>query len=425
MRTKDWSRTGKSNLLQTAGILVWLVAFFGIAAAAQTQFKSLVSFTGVNGWLPGIGALVQGADGTFYGTTVFGGFIHGCQGLGCGTVFKITPSGALTSLYSFCRQSPCVDGEYPSSGLTIGADGNLYGTTVEGGDYGGGEVYKITPSGVLTTLHSFGLVPDGEGPESNLIVGTDGNFYGTTYAGGASNYGAVFKMTPAGETTILYNFTGGADGALPYANPIQASDGNLYGTTIQGGTSTYCGRGCGTIYKLTLAGTLTVLYNFCTDFECSDGVLPGAALLQASDGNFYGTTEAGGDMGAGAFFRVTSDGTYTSLFSFCLQFTCDAGEQPLGALVQGSNGNFYGTTSIGGPYYYYGTVFEITPRGVLTTLHNFYGMDGTGPWAGLVRGQDGFYYGTTAAGGVAGTWNGNLGTIFRIDVSHSCATCRP
>ena len=421
MHTKDSSRTAKFNLLQTAGILMLLSASFGITATAQAQFRSLVSFTGANGSLPGIGALVQGADGIFYGTTFFGG------PAGVGTVYKLTPSGVLTSLYSFCRHSSCVDGEYPSSGLTFGNDGNLYGTTVQGGNHGGGEVYKITPSGVLTVMHSFGLAPDGEGPESNLIVGTDGNFYGTTFAGGANNFGAVFKMTPAGETTVIYSFTGGADGALPYANPIQASDGNLYGTTIQGGTSTYCQdhRGCGTIYKLTPAGTLTVLYNFCIEFECNDGVLPGAALLQASDGNFYGTTEAGGDMGAGAFFRVTSDGTYTSLFSFCLQFTCDAGEQPLGALVQASDGNFYGTTSIGGPYYYYGTVFEITPQGVLTTLHNFHGQDGTAPWAGLVRGQDGFYYGTTAAGGIAGTWNGNLGTIFRIDVSHSCATCQP
>jgi uncharacterized repeat protein (TIGR03803 family) len=413
-RTRDLSHGGKSSLLQTAGILVWLVASFGITAAAQSQFKSLVSFTGVNGSLPGIGALVQGADGTFYGTTYFGG------PAGVGTVFKVTPSGALTSLYSFCRQSPCADGEYPMSGLAIGNDGDLYGTTVEGGDHGDGTVYKITPSGVLTTLHSFQPPPDGSGPAAGLLLGTDGSFYGTTQAGGTNNRGAVFKMTPSGETIVIYSFTGGADGDLPYAGIIQTSDGNFYGTTFEGGV-----YASGTIYRLTPAGTLTVLYNFCVEIGCADGEGAVAALLQASDGNFYGTTEGGGNAGAGTFFRLTSDGTYTSLFSFCGQFLCDAGTQPLGALVEASDGNFYGTTSIGGPYYYYGTVFEITPAGVLTTLHNFHGRDGTAPWAGLVRGQDGFYYGTTAEGGVAGTWNGNRGTIFRIDVSHSCATCQP
>jgi len=419
MHTKDWSQTRKSNLLQTAVILIWLVASFGITAAAQAQFKSLVSFTGVNGSLPGSG-LVQGSDGAFYGTTGQGG------SAGVGTVYKVTPSGALTSLYSFCPQSPCADGRYPSSGLTFGNDGNLYGTTVQGGNYGDGEVYQITPSGVLTVMHSFGPIPDGEGPESNLILATDGNFYGTTAGGGANSFGAVFQMTPAGETTVIYSFTGGADGSVPYAGVIQASDGNLYGTTIQGGGSTYCQdpRGCGTIYKLTPTGTLTVLYTFCLEPGCADGQLAIAALLQASDGNFYGTTEAGG-LGAGNVFRLASDGTYTSLFNFCLPFTCDAGEEPLGALVEASDGNFYGTTSSGGAYTYYGTVFEITPQGVLTTLHNFHGQDGAAPWAGLVRGQDGLYYGTTAAGGVAGTWNGNLGTVFRIGVGQSCATCRP
>ena len=179
-----------------------------------------------------------------------------------------------------------------------GGDGNLYGTTYFGGAHGFGTVFKVTPGGTETVLYSFAGGNDGEHPYAGVIQGSDGNFYGTTYQGGASGYGTVFKLTPSGIETVLYTFAGGSsDGAYPEAGVIQGSDGNFYGSTLQGGAS-----GLGLVFKLTPSGTETILHAFA---GASDGANPTANLVLGSDGNLYGSTSAGGSSGDGTFFKVS------------------------------------------------------------------------------------------------------------------------
>lgn len=259
------------------------------------------------------GGLVLGSDGNFYGTTSTGYIAYGPSG---GTVFKMTPAGVLTTLYTFCSVSEsgasCADGNGPYAGLVQGRDGNFYGTTVTGGSSGsGGTVFKVTPGGQLTTLYSFCQhlanyqCTDGSSPEAPLVQGSDGNFYGTTSDGGPSNsygytYGTVFKITPEGALTVLHGFEG-PDGAAPLASLIQGSDGNLYGTTSYGGSNNPgggAGYPYGTVFQITPGGTLTTLYSFCSSLDdgiCMDGNYAAGALLQATNGIFYGTTGAGGD----------------------------------------------------------------------------------------------------------------------------------
>jgi uncharacterized repeat protein (TIGR03803 family) len=308
--------------------------------------------------------LVQATNGDFYGTTALGG-ANQCQlngyTNGCGTIFKITPSGTLTTLYSFCAQSACPDGQSPA-GLIQSVNGDFYGTTLYGGTNTGnagvtaGTVFKITPSGTLTTLYSFCAqsgCTDGEGPYG-LVQGTDGNFYGTTTYGGTSGGpygfggGTVFKITPSGTLTTLYTFcaqSGCTDGGNPIARLVQATHGDLYGTTAGGGAN----GNYGTIFKITPSGTLTTLYSFCAQSACPDGQSP-AGLIQATNGDFYGTTFGGGVNDAGTIFEMTPNGALTTLHSFCAQAfpLCPDGDQPDAGLVQATNGDFYGTTADGG-----------------------------------------------------------------------------
>jgi len=265
--------------------------------------------------------LVQASDGNFYGTTLEGGSNNGCSlGSGsCGTVFKITPGGTLTTLHSFCSQPNCTDGGNPYAGLVQASDGNFYGTTFERGANGDGTVFKITPGGTLTTLYSFCSQPncaDGSIPYAELVQATDGNFYGTTTqgAGAYGNGGTVFKISPQSPYTLtsLYSFCSQpncTDGDDPIAGLVQASDGNFYGTTQQGG-GTNCSNNpnhCGTVFKMTPAGGLTTLYRF----DGSDGKWPIAGLVQATDGNFYGTTYTGGAYNFGTVFELQVPVTYT------------------------------------------------------------------------------------------------------------------
>jgi uncharacterized repeat protein (TIGR03803 family) len=253
----------KLNGWKMAGVSLLVCAATAIAAPAQA-FNTLADFDFTNGAFPYYMSLVQGADGNFYGTTVEGGTI------GAGTVFKITPTGTLTTLYSFCSQTNCSDGYDPFGGLVQATDGNFYGTTYTGGANGGGTIFKITPAGKLTTLHSFcsQTCADGDNPIAALIQATDGNFYGTTEFGGANADGTVFKITPAGKLTTLYSFcspTDCTDGANPYAGVTQATDGNFYGTAPYGGA-----YGAGTVFKITAGGKLTTLHSFDSD----DGASP-------------------------------------------------------------------------------------------------------------------------------------------------------
>jgi uncharacterized repeat protein (TIGR02543 family) len=337
----------------------------------------------------------------------------------CAATAIASPAQSFTTLYNFCSQYNCADGANPSDSLVQGTDGSFYGTTFYGGPYcylGCGTVFRITPGGTLTTLHTFGG-GDGQGPTGPLVQGNDGNFYGTTSSGGASDdctffrlkgCGTVFKISPVYpyKLTTLYSFCSQpncTDGATPFGL-VQGRDGNFYGTTASGEYNE------GTVFKITPDGTLTTLTTLC----CTFGDEPNGPLIQATDGNFYGTTRTGGStygdkcgngLGCGTVFKITPGGALTTLYSFCTQWNCPDGTLPVAGLVQATDGNFYGTTS---GLFGTATVFKITPGGVLTTLHTFNGTDGSGPNTALVQATDGNLYGT-AGGGANGE-----GTIFKI-----------
>jgi uncharacterized repeat protein (TIGR03803 family) len=362
--------------------------------------------------------LVQGSDGNFYGTSEYGGTSTNCTG--CGTVFRIGPGGSYTNLYTF-DGSPN-DGLTPQAGLVQGSDGNFYGTTSQGGMGGVGTVFRISPSGTETILYSFsnGFF-DGAYPDAGLVQGSDGNFYGTTgYGATCANCGGggtVFRISPNGSFMNLYSFGSSPNGQSPEAPLVLGSDGNFYGTTYDGGTD-----GDGTVFRISPSGSYTSLYSFAG--PPNDGLTTQAGLVQGSDGNFYGTTEYGGTFcpwigpcdswpcysGCGTVFRIGTNGNETVLYSFG-SFVLD-GTRPQGGLVQGSDGNFYGTTYSGGTAGR-GTVFRISPTGIYTTLYSFgsYVLDGWNPQAGLVQGSDGNFYGTTAGGGTYA-----YGTVFKLDV---------
>jgi uncharacterized repeat protein (TIGR03803 family) len=395
-----------SSLRTGCMIFVFCVATT-LLSPAGTTFTSLVSFDVTNGGYPQEIALVQGFDGDLYGTASVGGANGG------GVVFKITAKGTLTTVYNFCSLTGCADGSFPYAGLVQAINGDLYGTTHEGG-HGYGTIFKISPAGALTTLHSFD-VTDGANPDGSLVQATNGDFYGVTVKGGANNDGTIFEITPEGTLTTLYQFcseTGCADGELPSAGLVQGTNGNFYGTTIQGGNLT-CDSpydfGCGTAFSITPGGKLTTLYTFCSLSNCADGDGP-AGLVQAVNGIFYGTTFTGGTDGYGTVFKLSAAGRLTTLYNFCSQTECTDGGFPVAGMVQATDGNFYGTTSSGGTGDD-GTVFEITAEGELSTLHRFDGTDGSNVYAVLLQATNGAFYGTTFTGGTD-----DYGTVFGLYV---------
>jgi uncharacterized repeat protein (TIGR03803 family) len=371
MLMASYARSGRPACFKFFFALFCVTAL-AITAVAQ-NYSPLVSFTGANGANPAYESLTLGTDGKLYGTTSAGG-AHGF-----GTVFQMTTNGTLTSLYSFTNGS---DGEIPYSGLVQGADGNFYGTTLAGGANSFGTIFKITPSGTLTTVYAFDGT-HGATPQSAMILGTDGNFYGTTGRGGVSSVGTVFKLTPGGTLTTLHSF-GGSDGTVPLAGLVQASDGNFYGTAATGGDSN-----AGTVFMITPGGSFTRLHSFAG----TDGAQPYGPLVQASDGNLYGTTSARGANSFGTVFKITTGGTFTSLHDL----TLSDGAAPFGGLIQAADGNLYGTTSEGGTGGDSGgTVFKITPGGTLTPIYSF--RDAGSAFGGLIQ-INGVFYGTTFRGG--------------------------
>jgi uncharacterized repeat protein (TIGR03803 family) len=391
------------------------------AAPAQT-FISLLDFDGTNGGVPQYGSLIQGTDGNLYGVASLGGNLQLCNHYGCGTVFKIAVDGKLTTLHKF----DFTDGWLAYGKLVQATDGNFYGTASGGGfskcgGQGCGTVFKMTPEGTLTTLHKFcskANCADGWVATAGLIQATDGNFYGTTVRGGAYDYGTVYKITSSGKLTTLHSFcaqTYCPDGSEPSAALIQATDGNFYGTTQFGGGSVHYG----TVFKITATGKLTTLHRFCNQNSCPDGFYPYAGLVQAKNGDFYGTDIGGGALDGGTLFRITSAGKLTTLYSFCAKVTCSDNEQPYGTLIQATDGNLYGTTYYGGKGQQdYGTVFKTTLEGKLTALHKFETVDGGQyPNAGLVQDKEGSFYGTTSAGGTfTDCYGGSCGTLFRLTI---------
>lgn len=376
-------------------LIIALLLLTSRPVLAQT-LKTLFSFSGAQGSGSTQGPLVQGLDGNFYGAIQTGGANR------AGAIFKITPSGALTQLYSFSGP----DGKYPSSGVTLGPDGNFYGTTWVGGSgysnnsNGAGTVFKITPAGTFTLVHAFTGVDGGQ--PGGLTMGLDGNFYGTTRGGQAyaangsvvTYASTVFKISSTGTFTSLYSFSSGSS-PVSFARLTQGPDGNFYGESNNA------------IFKVTPTGALTMLYSF-----GSGGVGPSGGLTLGPDGNFYGTASSSGSSGNGTIFKATPTGILTTLYSGAFGVMAGSpnltGFFPSGGLALGPDGNLYGMTSVGGTSSG-GSIFRVTPTGVLTTLYSFSGKDGQYPNSGLTLGTDGSFYGIASAGGLY-----NEGTVFSL-----------
>jgi len=301
-----------------------------------------------------------------------------------------------------------------------------------------GSYYNLPYS--LQALHNFCSAQgctDGANPRAGLIQDAAGNFYGTTYAGGANagsncasshvGCGTVFEVDTAGNETVLYSFCSAsncADGANPAAGLIQDVSGSFYGTTLFGGAS-----GSGTVFKLDSAGNETVLYSFCSVSNCTDGASPSAGLIQDVAGNLYGVTQGGGASADGTVFKVDTAGNETVLYSFCSVSNCRDGANPAAGLIQDAAGNFYGTTEFGGAnnntdcyYLGCGTVFKLDTAGNETVLYSFCSVskcrDGVWPVASLIQDAAGNLYGTTWLGGAGNSqscYGGGCGTAFKLD----------
>jgi uncharacterized repeat protein (TIGR03803 family) len=351
------------------------------------------AFNGTDGKTPYAG-LILGTDGNFYGTTSVGG--TGVTNP-AGTVFKMTADGTVTTLLTFDFQ---VTGDEPHAGVVRDGDGKLYGTTRGSGAYNG-SVFRV--GGGFQDLHAFsGTFGGGDGahPEAGVVIGPDGKLWGTTSHGGAPGVGTVFRVgTDGAGYAVVHSFTGFAadktDGT-PLGGLVNGGDGNLYGTTSGGGTTK------GTVFRITTAGVVTTIHRFVG----TDGSWPSGDLFRASDGKLYGTTQTGGAHNAGTIYRIATDGTFTSLHSF--DTAAGDGSQPEGGVIEASDGNFYGTTYYGGIGL--GTVFVLTPDGGFATLASFtVSSVGWSPRGALVQGPDGFLYGANSAGGDSG-----CGTIYKL-----------
>jgi uncharacterized repeat protein (TIGR03803 family) len=396
-------------------ICVFAFAFLLPLAGAHGQgYSVLYAFNGgSDGGSPWAGVILDKA-GNIYGTTSLGGsFQHG-------TIFKLAPDGTETVLYALAGGS---DGATPRAGVTRDGSGNLYGTAAFGTNgacqSGCGTAFRLAPAGTFAALHSFTGGADGSNPEGELLEAGHKHFYGTAICGGHVKCGlnlccgTLYKLSRAGKLAVLYSFTGGNDGGSPSGKLITDVTGNLYGTTTSGGDLSCGPYGCGTVYRLAPDGTETVLHAF----HGSDGWAPESGVIMDTAGNIYGTAEIGGggcyqsDEGCGTVFKLTPKGALTVLFKF--DGGSDGGN-PGGGLIADAKGNLYGTTQIGGDFNCdCGNVFKLTPDGTLEVLHAFTGSgDGGQPLAGLVKGPDGYLYGTTSGGQFACV--DGCGTVFRI-----------
>ncbi len=375
------------------------------AAQAQT-FKTLYRFDGTHGESPYFGSVMQDAAGNLYGTTESGG------AYGFGNVFKLSTAGKVTVLYSFTGGS---DGANPYGGVTMDSKGALYGTTALGGDlgclnggYGCGAVFKLD-AGKETVLHKFAGGTDGEYPYAGLLQDAEGNLYGTTEDGG-SGYGTVFTVDAIGKYTVLHRFSGQNDGEYPgFGSLVRDTNGNLYGTTYQGGRS-----GAGTIFEVSKNGKETVLYNF--RLTGTKGSQPLAGLFRDEEHNLYGTTTVGGASNMGTVFRLDAKGKYTVLHSFT--GGADGATPDAGVFVD-RMGVLYGTATLGGDGncnapWGCGTVFKLDAFGKVTVLHTFTGNDGGLPMADLIRDAAGNLYGTTNLGGYINCDGDGCGVVFKV-----------
>lgn len=378
----------------TAAVALLMLTALRPQAEAQTNFKVVYSFKGSNasdGSSPS-GTLIRDGVGNLYGTAGSGGTTN------AGTVFKLSARGRETQLYSFIGGG--ADGVGPRGALVLDAAGNIYGATYSGGTPNAGTLFKVDPTGTETLVYSFTGGTDGAYPYGGVVRDAAGNLYGTTAGGGVSTNcsggcGTVFKVDPSGKETVLYSFTGTPDGYNVQAGLVRDTAGNLYGTTVNGGTSTNCSGGCGLVFKVSSSGHETVLYGFTGN---PDGGVPIASLVRDATGNLYGTTYYGGTNNVGTVFKVDAGGKESVRYSF--NGGTD-GEYPQAGLLLDPAGNLYGTTYYGGSGGY-GTVFEVDASGAETILHSFDGRNnGRYPSNGLTRDAGGNLYGT-AGGGIYG-----------------------
>jgi len=397
--------------MRDSGWSIWLRGVAAVVAVSCGMAAHLhaQTFTDLGGLYSGGFTPIQATNGNFYTPTMLGG------NAGDGSVVEITPDGTITTLYSFCSLAYCDDGEIPQAALVLGANGDLYGTTTLGGPAGSlGTLFKMTLDGELTTLNSFCVetCADVAFEPFGMIQASNGNFYGTTQFGGLNSGGTLFEMTPTGQFRVVYNFCSQAnctDGEYPVAPPMQANNGDFYGTA--GGGST----GGGVIYKLTAAGSYKVIYNFCSQANCADP--GGSALVEDVGGNFYGTGGMSDAYRWGVIFKITPSHQYIVLHAF----EESDGANPASGLLLANDGNLYGTTSFGsgsGGSDGGGNIFSISPQGEFTSLYSFcdvFDCYSTNSSA-LFQATNGILYGTLLSGsqyeaGEAFSFNNNLSPL--------------
>lgn len=396
-----FARASWKHVSVRAFLFAAALAFSAANIADAQTFSTLYSFTGgANGMLPRDG-VIRDSAGNIYGTTWTGGTYDN------GTVFKLTPAGVQTVLYSFTGGT---DGGYPAGSLVRDAAGNLYGATSSGGllscssGNGCGTIFKIDSTGKETVLYSFTGGNSGQVPRGGLVRDNAANFYGTTDSGGTSNGGTVFRLDTNSNLSVLYSFTGingGPDGAFPNGALVRDSSGSLYGTTNYGGA-----YGFGTVFKIDPSGNETILHSFID----TEGAYPWAGVIRDAAGNLYGTTSVFGANNAGTVFEISAAGQTTVLYAFTGgSVGSNDGNTPDGGLVRDGVGNLYGLTEFGGKFGF-GTIYRIDPAGKETTLHAFRGgRDGKIPTASLTRDSKGRFYGVANQGG-----SGGQGNVFRL-----------
>jgi uncharacterized repeat protein (TIGR03803 family) len=389
------------NRIRLAKIACVLALFYAMNVSV-TLAQTLTTIANLRAVDYQVEGLIQANDGKLLG------FDWGAPST---AIIETGLNGGLAEVYTFCSQPNCADGLFPI-GIFQAADGTIYGTTEDGGANSKGALYKLSLAGEETVLYSFcsqSNCADGWNPYSAPAPSVQGGVIGTTFGGGAKGKGVLYELTPAGKFSRLYSFcaqTNCTDGSGPVSSPFQAADGTIYGTTNLGGEF-----GSGGVYAFTSKGGLVTMYSFPAP---PGGSSAEPTLIQGADGNFYGVTFYLGQAGDGSVFKLTPQGQFTTLYSFCTANTgnCADGAGPIG-LIQGSDGNLYGMTSVAGTFRG-GTIFGITPKGVLTTLYSFCSqaqcLDGNGPQS-LMQDTNGMLYGTTAAGGAHGH-----GTAFSLSV---------
>jgi uncharacterized repeat protein (TIGR03803 family) len=380
---------------QKVCLLTFLVVLVSLALAQAQTFTTLYKFTGgADGGYPDAG-VIQDLSGNLYGTTEQGGDL-GCATNGCGVVYEVSADGSETVLHTFDGS----DGKYPITPLAQDKAGNLYGTAYLGGTAVWGAVFRIDAAGNETVLHNFTGGSDGCVPEQGLVLGKSGTVFGTTSHCGPPNKGTIFKVDSAGKFTRLHIFVGARSDAGRPVNGRLTIDrsGNLYGSTYWGGA-----HGQGTVYKLSRAGRLTLLYSFAGG--ASDGCHPYGSVVRDEAGNLYGTTYRCGSDDWGTIWKVSRKGKETILHNFT-GFVSD-GCLPVAGVNRDSKGNLYGVAS-GCAGHSYGALYELSTSGKLTLLHSFDGTDGAGPRGEVLRTPQGMLFGTSTGGGTHG-----YGTVWK------------